>query len=143
VEAPEVRVSAGLDVGYVAAVVRQLLEEAGRDILIEDRASGDVVRAPPDTAAAPDGLLPVFLSAGEAVARDAFGAGFGLKLKRDLGALFSWRVESIAAKSLYEVLLPTMEAIAEAATLRGIMVLDLARVFDEATARAQTRRSRP
>src|ERR1700740_1517685 len=42
VEAPEVRVSAGLDVGYVAAVVRQLLEDAGRDILIEDRASGDV-----------------------------------------------------------------------------------------------------
>ncbi len=134
--------SAGLDVGYVAAVVRQLLEDAGRDILLEDRASGDVVKAPPDTAAAPDGLLPVFLSAGEAVARDAFGAGFGLKLKRDLGALFSWRVEAIAAKTFSEVLLPTMEAIAQAATPRGIMVLDLARVFDEATSRAQTRRTR-
>ena len=135
--------SAGLDVGYVAAVVRQLLEDAGRDILLEDRASGDVVRAPPDTAAAPDGLLPVFLSAGEAVARDAFGAGFGLKLARDFGALFSWRVEAIAAKTFSEVLLPTMEAIAEAATPDGIMVLDLVRVFDEATSRSQTRRIRP
>ena len=132
--------SAGLDVGFVEAVVRQLLVDAGRDILLEDRARGELVKAPPDTAAAPDGLLP---AAGEAVARDAFGGGFGLRLERDLGALFSWRVEAIAARTFSEVLLPTMEAIAEAATPRGIMVLDLARVFDEATARIEARRARP
>ncbi len=135
--------SAGLDVGYVAAVMRQLLIEAGRDILIEDGPSGTVARAAPDTAAAPDGLLPVFLSAGEAVARDAFGVGFGLRLERDLGALFSWRVEAIAARTLSEVLLPTMEAIAEAATPQGILVMDLSRVFNEASARAEARRARP
>ena len=49
--------SAGLDVGYVAAVVRQLLLDAGRDILLEDWACGEVAKSPPDTAAAPDGLL--------------------------------------------------------------------------------------
>jgi hypothetical protein len=134
--------SASLEVGYVAAVVRQLLIDADRDILIEDRASGEVVKAPPDTAAAPDGLLPVFLSAGEAVARDAFGAGFGLRLERDRGALVSWRVEAITARTFSEVLLPTMEAIAEASTPQGIMVLDFARVFHEATARAEARRAR-
>ena len=135
--------SIGLDVGYVAAVMRQLLIAGARDILIEDGPSGTMARAAADTAAAPDGLLPVFLSAGEAVARDAFGVGFGLRLERDLGALFSWRVEAIGARTLSEVLLPTMEAIAEAATPQGIMVVDLSRVFNEASARAEARRTRP
>jgi hypothetical protein len=76
------------------------------------------------------------------VARDAFGVGFGLRLERDLGALFSWRVEAIAARTLSEVLLPTMEAIAEAATPQGIMVVDLSRVFNEAIAGAEARRAR-
>ena len=135
--------SKGLDVAYVARVVRQLLEDAGRDVLLEDRAGGEVVVVPPDAAAAPDGLLPVFLLSGEALALDAFGEGFGLKLKRDLDALFSWRVEAIEATTFSEVMLSTMEALAQASTPRGIMVLDLARVFDEASARALARRARP
>ncbi|WP_294532807.1 hypothetical protein [uncultured Rhodoblastus sp.] len=130
-----------LDVAYVARVVRQLLEDAGRDVVLEDRAGGEMVVVPPDAAAAPDGLLPVFLSSGEALALDAFGEGFGLKLKRDFDALFSWRVESITATTFSEVLLSTMEALAQASTPRGIMVLDLARVFDEASARALARRA--
>jgi hypothetical protein len=134
-------VSKGLDVAYVGNIMRQLLVDAGRDVLLEDRATGEMVVVPPDTAAAPDGLLPVFLSAGEALALDAFGDGFGLKLTRDLEALFSWRVEAIGARTFSEVLLPTMEAIAQASTPHGIMVLGLARVFDEATARARARRA--
>ena len=133
--------SKGIDVARVAAVVRQLLLDAGRDVLLEDREGGEMVVVPPDTAAAPDGLLPVFLSSGEALALDAFGEGFGLKLTRDLEAFFSWRVEAITAETFSEVMLPTMEAMAQASTPRGIMVLDLARVFDEACARAQARRA--
>ncbi|WP_294537732.1 hypothetical protein [uncultured Rhodoblastus sp.] len=133
--------SKGIDVARVAAVVRQLLVDAGREILLEDRAGGETVVVPPDAAAAPDGLLPVFLASGEALALDAFGQGFGLKLTRDLEAFFSWRVEAITADTFSEVMLPTMEAIAQASTPRGIMVLDLARVFDEASARAQARRA--
>jgi hypothetical protein len=134
-------VSKGIDVARVAAVVRQLLVDAGREILLEDRAGGETVVVPPDAAAAPDGLLPVFLASGEALALDAFGQGFGLKLTRDLEAFFSWRVEAITADTFSEVMLPTMEAIAQASTPRGIMALDLARVFDEASARAQARRA--
>ncbi|MCW2319204.1 hypothetical protein M2322_004773 [Rhodoblastus acidophilus] len=131
----------GLDVAYVSEVVRLLLLDSGRDVLLEDRDGGEPIVIPADMAAAPDGLLPVFLSSGEAIALDAFGETFGLKLERDIGAFFSWRVEAIAAETLSEVLLATMEAIAQATTDRGIMVLEFPRVFDEAAARYQARRT--
>ncbi|MBB4200233.1 hypothetical protein GGD83_004061 [Rhodoblastus sphagnicola] len=131
----------GLNVAYVAEVVRLLLLDCGRDVLLEDRAGGEVIIVPPDAAAAPDGLLPVFLASGEALALDAFGETFGLKLDRDIGAFFSWRVEAIAAETVSEVLLATMEAIAQATTERGIMVLEFPRVFDEAAARYEARRA--
>ena len=126
-----------LDVAWVSEVVRALLVEAGREILLED---GDLVPIPFDAAAAEDGLLPVFLVAGEAIWRDVSGRGFELKLKRDLGALLSWRIEAIEAENFSIVLLSMMEAIAEAAGPQGVMVCDLARVFDEATARTEARR---
>ena len=134
--------SGRLDVDHVSRVVRALLVDAGREVLLEDRANRDIVPIPFDSAAAPDGLLPVFLSAGEALWRDVTGGGFGLELTRDLGALLSWRVKAIASPQFSPVLFSTMEAIAQAATPRGVMVLELGRVFDEATARAAVRRPR-
>jgi hypothetical protein len=129
-----------LDVAWVSEVVRALLVEAGREILLED---GDLVPIPFDAAAAEDGLLPVFLVAGEAIWRDVSGRGFELKLKRDLGALLSWRIEAIEAENFSCVLLSMMEAIAQVARPEGMMALDLARVFDEATARTEARRGSP
>jgi len=130
-----------LDVAYVSQVVRALLNEAGRQILVEDGPRQDLVPIPFDAAAAEDGLLPVFLVAGEAIWRDVTGRGFELKLKRDLGALLSWRIEAIEAETFSCVLLSVMEAIAQVAVPEGVMVLDLARVFDEATARTEARRT--
>jgi hypothetical protein len=89
-----------LDVDHVSRVVRALLVDAGREVLLEDRANRDIVPIPFDSAAAVDGLLPVFLSAGEALWRDVTGGGFGLELTRDLGALLSWRVKAIASAQL-------------------------------------------
>jgi len=131
----------GLNVAFVSEVVRLLLLDCGREVLLEDRAGGETIVIPADMAAAPDGLLPVFLSSGESLALDAFGETFGLKLERDIGAFFSWRVEAIAAETISEVLLPTMEAMAQATTERGIMVLEFPRVFDAASARFQARRA--
>src|ERR1700678_718014 len=82
-EAAEVRVT-GVDPvrlktlkpAYVSRVVRELLIEADRDILVEDRPRRDLVRIPFDAAAAEDGLLPLFLVAGEAIWRDVTGRGF-------------------------------------------------------------------
>ena len=130
-----------LDVAWISQVVRALLVEAGRDVLLEDGPRQDLVPIPFDAAAAEDGLLPVFLVAGEAIWRDVSGRGFELKLKRDLGALLSWRIEAIEAENFSCVLLSMMEAIAQVARPEGVMALDLARVFDEATARTEARRS--
>jgi hypothetical protein len=147
-EAPEVRMSAPgttalktLDVAYVSQVVRALLDETGRELFIEDTPRQDLVPIPFDAAAAEDGLLPVFLVAGEAIWRDVTGKGFDLKLERDLGALLSWRIGAIAAESFSCVLLSVMEAIAQVVRPDGVMALDLARVCDEATARAEVRRT--
>jgi hypothetical protein len=130
-----------LDVAYVSEVVRALLIEAGRDILVEDGERRDLVPIPFDTAAAEDGLLPVFLVAGEAIWRDVTGRGFELSLERDLGALMSWRIAAIRAEAFSAVLLSMMEAIAEVARPDGVMVVDLARIVDEATARTEARRA--
>ena len=130
-----------LDVAYVSEVVRALLIEAGRDILVEDGQRQDLVAIPFDAAAAEDGLLPVFLVAGEAIWSDVTGRGFELALERDLGALMSWRIEAIRAETFSAVLLSMMEAIAEVARPDGVMVVDLARIVDEATARTEARRA--
>jgi hypothetical protein len=130
-----------LDPSLVSRVVRALLIEANREILVEDGPHRDLVSIPFDAAAAEDGLLPMFLIAGEAIWRDMTGRAFELGLKRDLGALMSWRIEAIRAEGFSCVLLSIMEAIAMVAGPRGVMVLDLARVFDEATARAEARRA--
>ena len=130
-----------LDPRHVSRVLRALLVEADREILVEDGPQRELVSIPFDAAAAEDGLLPVFLVAGEAIWRDATGRGFELKLKRDLGALMSWRIEAIRAEGFSAVLLSVMEAIATVAGADGVMVLDLARVFDEATARSEARKA--
>ena len=52
-----------LDPAHVSRVVRALLIEADRDILVEDGPRRDLVSIPFDAAAAEDGLLPVFLVA--------------------------------------------------------------------------------
>ena len=130
-----------LDPAHVSQVVGALLAEAGRELFIEDGPRHDLAPIPFDVAAAEDGLLPVFLVAGEAIWRDVTGRGFALKLKRDLGALLSWRIETIEAESFSCVLLSVMEAIAQVARPDGVMVLHLARVFDEATARTELRKS--
>ena len=130
-----------LDPRHVSRVLRALLVEADREILVEDGPRRELVSIPFDAAAAEDGLLPVFLVAGEAIWRDATGRGFELKLKRDLGALMSWRIEAIRAEGFSPVLLSVMEAIAAVTGARGVMVLDLANVFDEATARTEARKA--
>ena len=130
-----------LDPAYVSRVVRALFIEADRDILGEDGPRQDLVRIPFDAAAAEDGLLPLFLVAGEAIWREVTGRGFELGLKRDLGALMSWRIQAIQAEGFSPVLLSVMEAIATVARPQGVKVVDLARVFDEATARAEARKA--
>jgi len=132
-------VSEGLDIDFVSGVLKQLLIDAGRPIILEEKSNGPAVEAPVDSAVAADGLLPTFLFAGEALWRDATGDGFALDIERDIAALLGWRIKKIGVPQFTSLLLSVMEAVAEAATPVGIMVVELGRVYDEAMDRIRSR----
>ena len=68
----------------------------------------------PDTAAQPDGFLPVFLEAAEAVWEDAASAGFGVRIGEDTSSLLGFRVEGIADVPFSVVALAMLQAIEQA-----------------------------
>jgi hypothetical protein len=78
----------------------------------------------------------VFLAAGEAIWREASGRGFGLKLDRDAGALFDYRVERLGEAPVSSVILSVMEAAAQALRPAGIVMNELRLVWEGATDRA-------
>lgn len=106
--------AAGVDPALVGRALRAHLADAGTSLRLHDRATGEVLDAPPDLAGDPAGLLPVFLVAGEAVWREATGKGFGLRIRRDPDALLGYRAEGIGAGTFCAVALSTMEAVAQA-----------------------------
>ena len=131
--------SEGVEVAKVGRAMEILLTGVGQPILFEDHARGAVFVTPADSAAAADGLLPVFLVAAEAVWREAVGDGFGLEIARDPEALFDYRVTKIGAARITDVLLALMEAAAQALRPDGIVVNELAYVWEEALERAEAR----
>lgn len=129
------------DIGYISAVLEKLFIEAGAPIILEDRVHGGRVTVPYDSAVAADGLLPIFLTAGEALWLDATGEGLGIKLEKDIGAYFNWRVKEIGPSLFSPVMFSMMEAICHVRTPEGIMVVDLGRVYDDAVARIKDRQA--
>jgi len=128
-----------VEVAKVERAMEILLKGVGLPILFEDHARGAVFATPADSAAAADGLLPVFLVAAEAVWREAVGDGFGLEIARDPEALFDYRVTKIGAARITDVLLALMEAAAQAKRPEGIVVNELAYVWEGALERAEAR----
>jgi hypothetical protein len=131
--------SEGVEVAKVGRAMEILLRGVGQPILFKDHARGAVFATPADSAAAADGLLPVFLVAAEAVWREAVGDGFRLEIARDPDALFDYRVTKIGAARITDVLLALMEAAAQALRPDGIVVNELANVWEEALERAEAR----
>jgi len=85
-EAPEVCMSGGVSLDDVGTVMEALLRSGGKPVLLDDQERGTRQRVEADSAAAPDGLLPVFLVAGEAIWRTAMGKGLGSKSSATRGA---------------------------------------------------------
>ena len=120
----------------VEAALEALIRRDGRPVILDDKVTGRQLSIAPDSAAARDGLLPVFLVAGEAVWREVTGKGFALDLRSDPGALLGYRVERIGAGSFSTVMLATLEAASQAATQEAILVNQLQSVWAGSTARA-------
>ena len=123
--------SDGFDIGRTGALLAILLMHSGPALLLRDP-SGRTAPVRPETAGAPDGLLPVFAVAADAVWREATGNGFGLDLQPDPASLLGYRIDGARAASSSAILLCILEAMHRAAGPAGLLVNDLARVARDA-----------
>jgi hypothetical protein len=118
-----------IDIAAVSRVLQRILEQSGRAILYDCRASKRTLAYAPASAASPSGLLPAFLSAGDAVWREATGKSLGVEIATDPGTVLGYTVCSIRSHSFAIVLLSVMEAIEQAAHADSILVNDLGKVW--------------
>jgi hypothetical protein len=126
-----------VDVHEVSRTLEWLLVQSGRPIVLAAGDNGEFVKIAPDSAAAPDGLLPVFLVAAEAVWRECVGDGFGLDIIRDADALLGYRVVGIRMGLFASVMLAMMEALAQAVRSEQIVVGELDFVWKSALERIE------
>jgi hypothetical protein len=124
--------SGTVDITLVSRTLQRLLEQSGRSILYDCRASRRTLSYAPDSAAAPTGLLPAFLSAGDAVWREATGQSLRVEITMDPNTVLGFAVRGIHAGTFATIMLSVMEAIEQAAQPSTLLVNDLARVWREA-----------
>jgi hypothetical protein len=72
-----------IEIAVLSGVLQRVLGQSGRAILYDCRASKRTLAYAPDSAASPSGLLPAFLSAGDAVWREAAGKSLGVEIATD------------------------------------------------------------
>ncbi len=124
--------SDGVDLVVVSRTLQALLEKAGRPILYDCRASRRTLAYSPDSAAAPTGLLPAFLSAADAIWREATGKSFNVEIVTDPDTVLCYNAICIHAGTFTTVMLAVREAIDQAARPGLLLVNDLAEVWRQA-----------
>ena len=124
-----------VDLAVVSRTMENLIRQEGKPLVLQDRATGQALTLSPETGGSPDGLLPVFLAAGEAVWREATGKGFALDVTQDPGALLGYRVRGIGNGPFSAVMLSVMEATAQVARPDMLLVNDLDAVWQAASQR--------
>ena len=77
--------------------------------------------------------VPVFLAAGDAVWREATGAGIGLRIEQDERALLGYRAVKVNSVPFSTVMLATIEAVEQAARPGALLVNDLNAVLRATT----------
>lgn len=121
----------------VGRTMEQLLRQQGTPVVMRDAATGQELQMSPEAGGKADGLLPVFLAAGEAVWKEATGKGFGLSLTQDPAALLGYRVIGIESGPFSAIMLSVMEATAQVARPDMLLVNDLDDVWQSARARSR------
>jgi len=136
--------SGPLDLATVSRTMEALIRQDGRPVVLRDGATGQDLTLSAETGGSANGLLPVFLAAGEAVWREATGKGFGLDLAPDPQSLLGYRVRGIGHGPFSAVMLSVMEATAQVARPDMLLVNDLDAVWQAARERhRQTPPARP
>jgi hypothetical protein len=121
----------------IERTLEAILTKIGKPVIVFDQATGKDESTTPAVAAARDGLLPVFLVAGEAVWREATGRGFGLELAPDRQALLGYRVARVGDGSFSTLMLSVMEATSQAEGPRAIHVNELGALWRDAMQRIE------
>lgn len=118
--------SSPISLAAVGRVLEAYLGNAGITLDLRDKATGKLLTVENEVAGFTDGLLPVFLVAGEAVWQEATGKGLSLHICRDPLALLGYRVERIGAGPFSTVMLAVIEAVEQAGIRDGrLLVNDL------------------
>jgi hypothetical protein len=121
--------SADVDLVLVSQTLEHLLMQSGRMIAYDCRASRRTIAFAPDSAAAPTGLLPAFLTAADAVWREATGKSFGVEVVPDPATVLGFVVRGIHAGTIATVMLAMIEAIEQAADDKSLLVNDLGLIW--------------
>jgi hypothetical protein len=124
-----------VDLAAVSRTMQALLRQDGKPVVLQDHASGRSLTLSAEAGGRPDGLLPVFLTAGEAVWREATGKGFALDITQDPQAMLGYRVRGIGAGPFSAVMLSMMEATTQVARPDMLLVNDLDAVWQAASQR--------
>ena len=113
-----------VDLSVVSRILEALLDRDGRTVSMLDRTTGEACPISPALAASPDGLLPVFLVAADAVWRDATDKSFGVELHRAPQTLLGFQAQGVAGGPFSSLMLSMMEAIEQVARPGMILVND-------------------
>ncbi|MGC9271451.1 hypothetical protein [Acidiphilium sp.] len=122
--------SAALDLTRVSRVLEAVLDRDSRPVMLRSMASWQLHRVPTHVAAAPAGLLPAFLVAGDALLREATGKGVETDLQPERVSLLGYRVASVRHQRFSDVMLAMMEATDQIARNGRLMADDLKLVFE-------------
>lgn len=123
-----------VSVDFVSRTMQVVLERSGRQIVYDDPSNGTRLKIDAGAAGAPEGFLPAFVVAGEAVWREAAGKGFALDIVRDSSALLGYRLRGIGAGTFATVMLASMEAMHQVMRPEAIVVSDFNRLWSSAVA---------
>ncbi|WP_338929153.1 hypothetical protein WDZ11_22400 (plasmid) [Roseomonas mucosa] len=121
--------SAALDLGAVGRTLQRLVERDGRPLILRDEATGAEHRLPTALVAAPEGLMPNFLAAANAVWRAATGRHLGIEQAHDPASLLGYRVKGIRGEPFSVVMLAALEAIERTGSPAALPVNDFAALW--------------
>lgn len=122
--------STTLDLTRLSRVLEAVLDVDSRPVMLRSVASWQLHRVPTHVAAAPAGLLPAFLAAGDALLREATGQGVETDLKPESASVLGYRVRAVRHHRFSDVMLAMMEATDQIARDGRLMADDLKLVVE-------------